>query len=113
MCEPTLSANHFTNPTRLSPSARVTSVANHASVFHAGPFFTTSSQLTTFSTIINAIATNATVVALMKSPPKIHNASASNTSTANVISRIESAPSFASSSPAHFGTSSPDLTVGG
>ena len=113
MLEATPSANHFTKPTLLRPPASATRVANQASVFHAALLAMTSSQLMTPVTSIRQITTSATVVALMKSPPKIHSASASSTSAASVSSRRVMPPIFCSSAAAQRGTSSPLFTPGG
>ena len=113
MCAAMALASHFTNPTWLRPSASATRVANQASVFQAALFATTSSQVTTPVMIISAMTTKAAAVGSIYAPPKIHSNSATTTRIARMISFRVIGPIFCSSDPAHFGTSSPDLTSGG
>src|SRR5215468_10892201 len=82
----TVCANQFTNPTRVSPSASATKVANHTSVFQAAKFFVMSPQVTTLVTSINEMMISAAVVALTSSARKIQSTSASTTKTASMIS---------------------------
>ena len=113
MCAATVSANHLMKPTRFSPSASATSVANHASVFQAALLEVMSSHVTTRKMSISEITRIAAVVASMMSPPNIHSSSAITTSIPSVISRPLKRPIVSSSLAAHAGTSAPSFTSGG
>ena len=106
-------ANHVRKPTRASPSAMATSVANQTSTFHAVLWPMTSSQVMTRVTIIRHRPISATVVASNCLPPKIHSSSARTASPPIVSSLVEMAPMRTSSSRAHFGASALSLTLGG
>src|SRR5215216_3163562 len=105
--------NQSTNSTLFKPSASTTSVANHASTFHAAVLPITSSQDTTPQINISEMPASVTIVGSITRPPNTHRPSASTTSAAMVASRRLTRPSFASSWDAQRGTSALVRTSGG
>jgi len=106
-------ANHLRNPTLLSPSASVTSVANHTRTLQASLSANTSDQSRRRVRIMRQSAIRATVGGFSRSPPKIHSTSARTAIAAIITSRRVTVPIFASSWPAHSGTSSLAFRPGG